>query len=110
MDFDLKAKDDLGKDSIIISHTNYDMYFGTLTKKNDSDLLPESMDLSIKDMNLIIKELNKESYRINNSFRLKEMEDFLGGHLNIIKYLFPFILISAMLMYVIINLNIENAR
>lgn len=110
MDFDLKEKDNLGRESLIITHTNVDMHFKTLSKKHDKNLIPESMDTSIQELNEVIHDLNKKNYDIFSKFRIKENEDFLAVPLVAIARIFPFLIISCVLIYICLNLEDEDAR
>jgi hypothetical protein len=110
MDFDLKQKDDMIKESLIVTYTNTEMHFKVLSKKYDSNLIPESMNTNIDELNAVIKDLNKKSYRVMNDFRLKENEDFMATPLFWMARLFPFIVISCVVIDILVTLRHEKAR
>ena len=110
MDFDLKAKDDMTTESIIVSHTNSEMYFRNLSKKFDRDAIPESMDTNIDELNKVIKELNRDGFKIYNGFRLKENEPFLNTHNLVFSRMFLFVILAVIGVYFTMNLNYELAR
>ena len=110
MDFDLKDQDKLLNESFIITYTNIQMHFKTLSEKYDTNLIPESFNTTIPELNKVIRELNKTTYRVFNKFRLKENEDFMASPLAWMSHLFPFIGICCVVTYIIMNINYENAR
>lgn len=98
------------KELTLVSYTNKEMFFRKIPKNGPGSEILSDWKVTREEMNKIIQSLNKISYRIMEEFRDIENKDFLAGYINFNRWIFLPVLVSAILMYTIMNLHQKDAR
>lgn len=98
------------KELTLVSYTNKDMFFRKIPKKGAGSQVLDDWKVTRDEINQIIMNLNKTSYKTMEEFRDFENKDFLGGYVKFNNMIFLPVLLFSAILYIVMNYKSDNAR